>query len=287
MSTKRTDEPNEVVTVGAAGPAWLAEVSDQESSLDSMQEYRVIPRIKLVQGTSAMELKESFGEGAVILASTQTPIAAKGESFQVVPIFGFTQFAKWSDIKDNQSPSIFESTYDKGSDLAKRSKDPKLRTEVYGEAHDGKPLEARYVEHLCFASMIYSKDHPLSGAPAVLSFQRGEFFQGKNFISAMMLRKIGGSQVPMHYQVWEMRSAYRDRGPDQKWWGLDFANPPMPEGVEAADYTGPYVTESEALQMQELYKEFKADYERNRLIVDRTDEEDVEAAAASEATVDC
>lgn len=274
----RTDTPSEITKVGSSGPDWMQNVDETESSLETMQEYRVLSRLKIVQGTTKMEVKDAAGgEGVAIAVPSMMVLAPKNEEFQVVPIFGFTEFCLWSDMEDASTQTIMERSFDKGGELAALCRDPAKREEAYGEGRkeDGSRFMKRYVEHLCFASMVYDKDSDLFGTPLVLSFQKGEFNQGKNWISAMMLRKAGGKPVPMWGQVWSFKTNFRDRGPKKKWWGLDFSIPEVS-----------YIEGEEVPAFRALYQELKEDFLKNKLAVDRSDGDDAPATAEKELEVD-
>ncbi len=117
-AVSRTETPTEIIKVGASGPNWMQTVDeDADSSFEGMEEYRVLARAKLIQGMTDRELKESAGgEGVVLSVPSKIRIADKETPFEVVPIFGFTEFCEWNDLKDTASNSIAERTFDKGSD---------------------------------------------------------------------------------------------------------------------------------------------------------------------------
>ena len=175
------------------------------------------------------ELKKQFGEGAIVMRPGNQLVCSEGESFLFVPIFFFAEFTKRSDLNDKESPMTLVRSFDQASDLAQLARDPDKREEVY-EGHEGRPekdqMKYRYVESLRFAGVIYG-DHELTGTPCSLSFERGEFSQGKNFVSAIRLRKtkvetedgIRAVAVPLWAQVWEIGSVFRDKGA-KKWFGV-------------------------------------------------------------------
>ena len=262
----RTEPSTEVTKVV---PDFLMSLPDStETGLEDMQEYRLLSRIKVIQAMSDEGLKDQFGgEGSVVVVPAREALAGKREPFLFVPIFGFTEFCKWSDRKDKGSNAIVDRTFNKDSELAARARDPEKRFEGYGDLKDGKPVyQFRYVEHLNFAGLVYEQDHPLYGTPVVLSYQRGEFQTGRGFITAMGLRRRNGRQVPMWAQVWQLHSEFRDQG-DRKWWGLDHSNPEQP-----------YILEDEVESFHALYKELKADFEQQRIRVDRTEDDPEDVA---------
>lgn len=255
----RTNEPQEVVKVEA--PSWLpAKSAEPDSSLETMQEYRILPRIKVIQATSHQDLIDDFGIGTAILSPGNAQLADKNEQFLFVPVFFFVEFCLWSDLKDKSTPSILERTYDKTSELARRSKDKKLREQIYEGGTAEKPFKRRYVEHLNFAGFVYG-EHPLEGTGVVAGFSRGEYYTGTGFINSIQMRRIGGIQVPLWAQVWKFGAAYRNPSDDQKWWGLDVKNPEVP-----------YITDEEGEFYKAQHEELKALHAAQALYVNREDE---------------
>lgn len=240
-------------------PTFLTQYLDEDTSTDALNEYRVLTRVKVLQALSDTELKEEFGEGGVILSPGNALVAPKGEAFEFVPLFFFAEFCLWSDRDDPGTPAILERSFDPSSEICKKARDPNSRVEAYG---DNDQFERRYVEHLNFAGVIYG-EHPLANTPCVLSFSRGEFGQGSNFISAIKLRKVAGRQAPIWSQVWSFSSAFRDLGPKKRWFGLDFASPGQP-----------YIDEKDAEDFHNLYLGLKEDHEKARLVVDHSEGED-------------
>lgn len=277
--SNRVEEPHGIARVGGDGPDWLAEIpeDEMETGLEGMSEYRVLARVKTIQSMTARDLKQTFGEGALVAVPGPTLLAGEDEALQVVPVFAFTEFCLWSDLKDSSSPVIQQRSFDKAGDLAAASRDPERRFESYGEpdSKTGEPkFVRRYVEHLCFACIIYDEEHPMHGQPVVLSFQRGEFSTGKNFISAMMMRRAGGRPIPMWGQVWQISTIYREKGDDKKWYGLQFA-PGEPSEITA----------DQVEFFRDQYQSLKEDYIRNRLLVDRAESSD-EAPGSDDPDVD-
>jgi hypothetical protein len=233
MAKKRTEE-TDITKVSGVNANWLQNYVEEDHSLDGMEEYRVVPILKVVQSMTDQELKKEFGEGAVIMRPGNQLVCSEGESFLFVPIFFFAEFTKRSDLNDKESPMTLQRSFDQSSDLAQLARDPDKRSEVY-PGMEGRPekdqMHYRYVESLRFAGVIYG-DHDLTGTPCSLSFERGEFSQGKNFVSAIRLRKtkvetpdgIKAVPVPLWAQVWEIGSVFRDKGA-KKWYGIDFRSP--------------------------------------------------------------
>jgi len=274
-----------VVKVQGVDPNFLAKYTEEDHSLDTLKEHRIVPRLKIIQAPSDINLKAAFGEGSLIVRPGDTLICkfnAEPKTFKFVPLFFFVEYAKWLDLKDANSKvkgPIVERVFDSTSPIAIKAKDPNKRREVY-EGYEHKPENEkyyyRYVEHLRFIGLIYG-EHPLVGTPITLSFERGEFSQGKNFISAIMLRRqmIDGQskQVPLWAQVWQFSVQFKAPDANRKWYGLKF---------EAADPS--IIQESEAEAMRTLNKEFKELFNQQRLLVQEDVADEDKEIGSVEAT---
>lgn len=270
----RTDEPREIVKT-TPPPEYLARLAEQDDSLAELSQKRVLARIGIVQGSSAVELKQNFGEGAAILKPVNIGLVGPGESFKFVPLFFFTEYCVWSDIADKNSPRIFERTFDPNSIIARRSGDREKRFEEYPGGPKEKPFRKRYVEHLNFAGYVY--DGEIKGTPVVLGFSRGEYGTGQNYITAITMRRIApGKSAPLFAQVWQLKTASRTRN-GNNWWGFDYA-PPTDGQL--------FVTEEEAESFRAEHLSLKEAHAKKALIVDQTDADDEfdDAPTGSEET---
>jgi len=251
--------PTKITPVGV--PDYLAEYTKDDQSLAVLEQYVILPRLKIIQNTTDMAVKQQFGEGTPLLwpggmAVTPRPGSdMKGPPFLFCPLFFFVEYGKWSDLKDKGSPTIMERTFDPTSELAKRSRDPAQRKEKYG---DRQQYTARYVESLNFPGYIYDKQHPLFQVPLTLTYLRGEFGKGQQFCTSIKLRR-----TPLWSQVWSLRTAYRDLGPDRKWWGFDHE--------PAAD---PNILKDDVFAHREKHTELKDLFEKKRLVVDQSGQDE-------------
>lgn len=275
-SNPRTETAIKKVDVN---PDYLKKYVEEDKSLDALKEYRVVPRFKIIQATTDVDLKKNFGEGSVIIRPGDALISKFEEepsSFDFVPLFFFPEWAKWRDLKGTGA-MVLDRSFNPASDLAQKSKAANTRRELY-EGHenyeDKDKLYYAYVEHLRFIGVIYG-DHPLVGTPVTLSFERGEWGQGKNYISAVSLRRQivnkESIKVPLWAQVWKMSSMYHAPDQTKKWYGFQF---------EAAEPS--IILPEEAETMQILHTEFKDLFEKQRLMVQ---DEDSGSEAADEASV--
>lgn len=262
----------QVKRVGEDAPAWLVEASKSaDSSLDSLRAYRQLSRVKIIQAlTKKTDLKAKYGEGAAVIQPGDALVAKKDEPFLFVPLLQFTEFVKWGDLDDTTGAAVMERSFDFKSEIARRARDRNLRREGYGQAdRDGKfPFECRYVEHLVFAGVIYG-EHPLAGTAVGISFEKGEFFTGTNFCSAILLRKINGITPPLWTQVWELRTRVHKNKTNKEWFGFDFFTPERP-----------FILEEESAGFKKLHADLKADFDKKALVLDREDAADVEGTVS-------
>ena len=252
MSEDRTNNDIEKVNTN---PGFLSQYTEQDESLNALKKHRTVPRFKIIQPTTDQGLADQFGVGSCIVRPGDTLVSQfKGDltTFDFVPLFFVCEWAKWRDLKGT-GPMILERSDDPGGDLAHRSKSASLRKEVYpGQDHvevEKDKMYFSYVEHLRFIGVIYG-DHPLAGTPVTLSFERGEWRQGKNFISAISMRRevIDGKStpVPLWAQVWNLSTQYHAPDQTKKWYGFKFvaSNPSI-------------ITADEAPVFQALHEEYK------------------------------
>ncbi len=276
----RMDTSIEKVNVN---PDYLAKYLPDDDSLDSLDDYRVVPRFKIIQATTDTDLKKNFGEGSVIIRPGDAMICKFEEApskFQFVPLFFFPEWAKWRDLRGT-GPMVVDRNFDPASDIAIKSKTADTRRELY-DGHenyeDKDKLYNSYVEHLRFIGVIYG-DHPLVGTPVTLSFERGEWGQGKNFISAVSLRRQvvdkKSIKVPLWAQVWELSTVHHAPDATKKWYGFHF---------EAAEQS--IILPEEAPVMNTLHTEFKDLFAKQRLMVQDEDADSGNKEAAVKANKD-
>ena len=272
MGKKKTDR-TEIQATKVTGVQDLLKFTEEDNSLAALQEYVIVPFVKIIQGMSEQVLKDAHGEGVAIVRPGDVKIGDKETPFLFVPLFFFTQFRQWCDRKDDIM--IKESTYDPNSTIAKNSRDPEKRELIYeGDEDKDKPRKYRFVEHLCFVGIIF--DGPYEGTRCLISFQKGDFRVGRAFASGAQMRKVKvedtRTQVPLWAQVWEMKISLRDRN-GNKWWGFDPSNPP--EGIEPV--ISPELFEEHAAAFKELSEAHAA----NKLRVDGEESDPDEGSSDS------
>jgi hypothetical protein len=243
---------------------------EEDTSLAALQEYVIVPFVKLIQGMTDQKLKDEFGEGSAVLRPGDVKIGGREESFLFVPLFFYTEFRKWAD-RDDKNQMIIESTYDPTSELAKIARDYERWSEVYEEdinKDEKNQRHYRYVEHLCFIGLVFSGD--MKGERCMISFQKGDFRVGRGFASGAQMRKVdigtkdepNLQQVPLWAQVWEMKVSCREKGTN-KWWGFDPSNPATASPIIDAEL---YEAHAAA------YAELKKAHAANRLRVEGIDD---------------
>lgn len=275
----RTDESTDIQRVAGIDPETLLKLSVEDTSFDDMKEYRVIPRLKVIQEMTEKILKKRFGEGALIIRPGDALVAKNEDntvvegplSFDFVPLYFFVEFLKVSDLRDTESPTVVERSFDRGGELAKKAKNPSMRIEIYPgqeSKDDDKKFRYRYVEALRFPGIIYG-DHEMSDTAVVLSFERGEHNTGQNFCTAVKMRKqvVKTSEgdkrvgIPLYLQVWKIAVGFREFG-TRHWYGLD----PTP-----AD--NPCVAPEHIEMCMKEHQDLRELFDANRIRVDGDDRE--------------
>jgi hypothetical protein len=254
-------------------PDYLATLATGDHSLEDLRQERTLSRIKVIHGSSSPELKKIFDEGDVIISPGQTLIAKvikaeqSSESFFMVPLMFFVEFCKWKDLNDTGSPTILARSFDKGSDIAAKAKNFQKRDEPYGDG-----FTARYVEHLNFVSVIVGY-HPLANQmePFILGFCKGEWGVGKNFITT-----LARMSAPLWSTVWKFNSCARSKG-SYNWWGIDFLVP-----NQEKDGIGRFITQDQVEIFHAAHEELRKLHSEHRLVVDRSDIDDVNADTADD-----
>lgn len=279
MAKDRTTKSKEITKVGGT-QGWLTKYVEEDKSLQGLGQYVVVPRLKQIQGMTDQAVKAAHGEGSIILRPGDALIAKAGEPFEFNPLFFFTEFTKRSDRRDKENPMVIERTFDPNSEIAKRSMNPDKREELYEGHEKKKPQDQwkrRYVQSLCFPGRIVG-DHPLAGQEATLIFERGEFTQGRNFISAVTLRRaevtiddeVRKVPAPLWSQVWAFTPAHRVKGEKQHW-GLDF-QPGENDG---------FIFEDKVEECQQRHIELAKAHDERVLVIDgEPDDEETESKAS-------
>lgn len=216
----------------------LAAYLHSDKSLEALQSKVIVPRVKLIQGTTKSEVKKQYGAGSAVLIAGQVTLAKLDETFYFNPLFFWEEWAKWKDRedKDEATPMILERSYSSTSPIAKKAAHKDHRWELYPgqeKVDPEKQLWYRYVHHFCFAGFVYSEGEAHL-TRVVLSFEKGEWSTGRKFCSDAAMRKIGVSQddgsikyvpQPLYTQVWGMTPREKTwKG--KQWFGFEVSAPP-------------------------------------------------------------
>lgn len=259
---------NAITTIKPAGsalaplPAFMQQNTD---GLDSLREYVILPRLKVVQKQSGKDFLDLYNIGDVVAMPTQQLVLELGkddrgrplstsQALRVTPIFFYPEAACWNPIEMKGSePAITYRTTNINDPAFAKARNANTRMEDTGQEKDGKKLYRRWVEHLIFVCVLH--DHPISD-PVAISFQRGEFTVGRTFSSLISQRR-----APIYGGVYELRSTYRpDRGKGD-WYGLQPSNPAE----------NPWVSSEQYETCSKLHADIKAAHEVNRVTTDLED----------------
>ncbi len=194
---------------------------------ETLAEFVIPPRIKIVQKQASDDLLDKFGPGDVILTPTNVAIVSlprdeKGRSdedalaqFNFVPLFFYAEWATWNPIAlKNTEPMIRYRTTDPTDPIVAKSKNKSLREEIIPGTDN---LKMRHVEHLNYIVMLV--DHELEGTPSLITFAKGEWLSGSKLASLIKMR-----QAALYGCVFTATVAQRT-GILGSWYGLDIANP--------------------------------------------------------------
>lgn len=229
MSKKRSHITK--VNAGPIVPSWMAE--DEAKGTESLIQYIIPPRIKIVQKASDSDLLERFNPGDVIIVPSNTMICAMGmkggkstgESvgFSFTPLFFFPEYCAWNPIQlKGQVPAIRERSFDPQSQIALNSRNANTRMQPHPDYDD---MKIRFVEHLNF--MVYMQG--LEEA-AVLSFSRAAHTAGRSFCSLIRLRRAPIYGCMFQATVVHKKNAQGD------WWEIAVENPATEQWIEESQY---------------------------------------------------
>lgn len=209
-------------------PAHLRE--GESGSMTLLKQYVTPPRLKVIQRQTLPPLIEKFSPGDVIALPGDIMIApvkmennrttGEGTPFALVPLFFYPEWVVWNPMEmKGVLPAIRSRTIDPRSPIAMRSKSPETWSEKIGDK-DGKPIFARYVEHLNFVVKLLLPDDPLNGQFVTLSFARGEHRAGAAFCGLLQMRNA------KHIYGCQFEACVGPRKKNENaWFGIDVMNP--------------------------------------------------------------
>ncbi len=213
MAKKNEDTGLATVQVGEIMvPDFL--MTEEKEGVDDLAKHQTTPRLAIVQGQSDPERKTQFGEGAVAIMPDGVKVAAKEEEFVAIPLVFWPTWEVWSDINDQQTPMVTETTTDEGSNIAQRCKSPDTREERYGDRGE---FLRRYVECLNFIFRIETGE--AKGQIAIITFNGGEHYTGAKLCGMLKRRTFS-----IYANRIAFKASLRTRN-NRSWYGLDFNNP--------------------------------------------------------------
>lgn len=204
--TTRDKDPRELVVVG--NDNWLEEIQDVDDSTESLKEHIIIPRLKIVSGSSKAELKDEFGVGSFILEPSLELLAKKGEHITVIPLFQYMSYYGSCDYKDQSGTRDYEYSLDKNSEVGQKAL--QYVTEKYTVTVKGEQVTFDFKYQQCFNFVCLRVDSDgeiLFDEPFTIPMKGGEFTYGKKFASAAVLRKVESNgkklKLPLWAQFWD------------------------------------------------------------------------------------
>jgi hypothetical protein len=221
-------------------------------------EMEAMPNLKIIQGMSAEELKDQFGEGGVILTPLGIPIAAKGDPFFFVPIFFYPSWEKWSDVNDNDLPMVLDQSLSKSSTLANMARNPKTREQPY---EPGSRLMYSYMEVLNFFVYIQTAGAIEAGGPghyAIMRLSGGEHYTGRR-INSLARSRARQYRADLWNNRFEADVTLRQPGGNRKWYGPNPRDPGNPALW--------FVSSEQAAEFEKMNADFQAQYEQGLLVV--------------------
>lgn len=195
-------------------PEFMLAVPKDELGTDLMKQYVSPPRLKIVQAMTASELKDQFGESAVLCEGAQVtpPINFKGgetesEPIQIVPLFFYPEFIYQSPM--GVAPFIRERSTDPNSKVALKCRGQFDKRKVTSEEDPTK--FNTYFECLNFVCQII---HPHGfDTPVLITFKGASFAEGRNWCKLAAMPK----HVPLYAQIFEL-TAHREKNEKGQWY---------------------------------------------------------------------
>ncbi len=253
--TPRADR-NTAPAVVQVRPIWLEEFKDDDS-LQSLNQYHMVPTMRIVQALTKDDFKKPLGEGATFITPCNTDprhsgfgeIAKMGETFKIVPVFMYPEWIEWNDRKDRGSSAINSRTLDRNSQLAQLARTKETREIPYGPRGEFKRIVA---EHINFCVICY-KNPMLGSSPGVISFARAEWKTGRAFANAIRMN----ISAPMWAQVWEFNVTQKSNELG-RWYGYESRG-------------AGFIEKSEATEFKNLYSQLKEIHASQTLQADHVD----------------
>ena len=267
-------------------PDWMV-TKKEDSGIELMGRYVSPPRLKIVQGQSKQDLKQEFGESAIIMApenrlvvgpitkdSPINPASGKREGGKIrcVPLFFFPEFLLTNPLGVPGLSFIRERTQDPESKIARLCVGRKEGREFPCPEDPSKMC--KYSESLNFIVAIWEPgDFP---EPALITFRAGSWIEGANWCK--ILKMMNQKQLPMYSQVFEINVGPRNK--DQfDYYAFNVRSALQPNGLPELVCNPAYADGGQAWfeHAQALHREFKQNHSDKVLQVAVDDEEAVSA----------
>lgn len=262
LTTTDNNAQNTDLTLLQQRPDYLIEHTETTGT-ELLSQYVVPPRLKIVQPLTRPPLIEMFNPGDMVALPSNTLIDSINEvggkkpmeespGIIVVPIFFYPEWISTNPLVGDL-PFIRDRSFDSGSEIAIKSRNPKTRTEQYPGSNDPKQV-IRYTEVLNYIFVLMTETD-IGSEPILMSFSKSEHKAGTTLNSLVKMRKAPIFSC-MFKGVIKQRSNQQGR-----WFGMDFANPPKD--------VGGWVTDKRLFDSFKLaHDSFKDAYERNLLVAD-------------------
>lgn len=263
-------------------PEYMRE--DAGAGLQDVQDYVIVPRLKIVQKQASEELLSKFNVGDVILVPLQQlivprPVDARGKpsgeasTFDFSIVFFFAEWCTWNPISlKGVEPAILYRTVNPKDPVVAKAKNPALREERHPTI---KGEKVHHCEHLNFVIVMQGEERELLSEPTLITFARGEHRVGAKLCSLARMR-----QSAVYGGVYTATLAKRSNQKGE-WWGLDVQNGDTKQWVDEEEYPRLRALHE---QYAELHRNAKlvANYDDEPIDVDAGADDDAEPAAKSE-----
>ena len=260
-------------------PDWMV-VDKTDSGTELMGRYVSPPRLKIVQGSSKQDLKQEFGESAVVMApenrlvvgpiTKDSPInqatgKREGGKIRCVPLFFFPEFLCTNPLGVPNLGFIRERTQDPDSALARKCQGRKEGRE-FPCPEDPSKL-CKYSESLNFIVAIWEPSDFIE--PALVTFRAGSWIEGANWCK--IIKMMDQRKIPIYGQVFEINVGPRNK--DQwDYYGFNVRSALQPNGIPELVTDQPWFEHAKA-----LHKDFKQNH-ADKVLQVAVDDDDATSA---------
>lgn len=267
--------------------------SRKPMGLETMKDYIILPKIKMIQKSASKELLDVYKTGTLVILPTKTllrPILTKqggqsaeaGEAFSFVPLFFFPSWGQLNDIKKKGTePTYLKYTTNVKDPLVALCRNPETREQV----HPKDPAcKIKNVEMLNF--VVFLEDvEGFKEQPVIMTFMRGEHRTGSDF--AARIRMTGAD---LFARRWVGYSKYRPGKGQGDWYGIEVIR--WEDGLQldpkiakrASDQgVGPWMGSDEIGPLEQVHLSLVKQFEAQGIKPVEDEDDLAEAAAPSTA----